>query len=86
MTGVTKIEIQETATELAELIQRQSNPNLKERLQVLYWLKLPDAMSVTRIAKVIGRHRGRVQRWLSLYRDWGLEGVLETRQSPGRPT
>jgi transposase len=85
MAGVTKIDIQETATELAALIQQQPNPNLKERLQVLYLLKLPDAMSVSGIAKVIGRHRGSVQRWLSLYREWGLEGVLETRQSPGRP-
>jgi transposase len=42
-------------------------------------------MSVSGIAKVIGRHRGSVQRWLSLYREGGLEGVLETRQSPGRP-
>jgi hypothetical protein len=36
MVGVTRIEIRETAVELEALIQQQSNPNLKERLQVLY--------------------------------------------------
>lgn len=85
MAGVTRIGIQETAAELEELIQKQSNPILKERLQVLYLLQLPEAMSVSAIAKVIGRHRGSVQRWLSLYREAGLDGLLETRQSPGRP-
>lgn len=85
MAGGTSIEIRETATELADLIQAQSNANLKERLQVLYLLKLPEAMSISAIAKVIGRHRGSVQRWLSLYREAGLTSLLETRQSPGRP-
>ena len=85
MVGVTRIKIGETATELEALIQQQSNANLKERLQVLYLLKLPEAMSISTIAKVVGRHRGSVQRWLSQYRETGLNGLLETRQSPGRP-
>ena len=58
MVGVTRIKIQETLAELEALIQQQSNPNRKERLQVLYLLKLADAMSISAIAKVVGRHRG----------------------------
>jgi transposase len=85
MVGVTRIKIQETVAELEALIQQQSNPTLKERLQVLYLLKLPDAMSISAIAKVVGRNRGSVQRWLSQYRETGLNGLLETHQSPGRP-
>ena len=85
MAGVTSLKVRETAVELEELIQKQSNPMLKERLQVLYLLQSPEAMSVSAVAKVVGRHRGSVQRWLSLYREAGLEGLLETRQSPGRP-
>lgn len=85
MAGVSRIEIRETAVELEALIQEQSNPNLKERLQVLYLLKRPNAMSISEIAKVIGRNRGSVQRWLSQYRSNGLTSLLETRQSPGRP-
>lgn len=85
MAGITRIEIQETPEELEGLIQQQSNPLLKQRLQVLYLLRLPNAMSISAIAKVIGRHRGSIQRWLSRYRDTGLKGLLETRQSSGRP-
>ncbi|GAP99950.1 helix-turn-helix domain-containing protein [Leptolyngbya sp. NIES-2104] len=68
MAGVTRIEIRETVAELEALIQQQRNPNLKERLQVLYLLKLPNAISIREIAKVVGRNRGSVQRWLSQYR------------------
>ena len=85
MVGVTSIEVRETVAELEDRLQKQSNPILKERLQVLYLLQLPKAMSVSGVAKVIGRHRGSVQRWLSLYREGGLDRLLETRQSPGRP-
>jgi transposase-like protein len=84
MAGVTRIEIRETAVELEALIQQQANPSLKERLQVLYLLKQPNAMSISEIAKVVGRNRGSVQRWLSQYRSNGLTSLLETRQSPGR--
>ncbi|NDJ20029.1 helix-turn-helix domain-containing protein [Myxacorys almedinensis] len=85
MSGVTRIEIRETVAELEALIQQQSNPNLKERLQVLYLLKLPNARSISEIAKVVGRNRGSVQRWLSQYRTHGVSSLLEIRQSPGRP-
>lgn len=85
MAGVTRIEVRETAAELEDLIQKQSNPKLKERLQVLYLLKLPEPMSISVIAKVIGRHRGSVQEWLSQYRSGGLGKLLHIGQSTGRP-
>lgn len=85
MAGVTRVEVRETAAELADLIQKQSNPKLQERLQVLYLLKLPEPMSISVIAKVIGRHRGSVQEWLSQYRSGGLETLLQIGQSTGRP-
>lgn len=85
MVGVTRIKVRETAAKLEALIQKESNPKLKERLQVLYLLQLPDAMSISAIAKVIGRHRGSVQEWLSQYHEGGLEQLLSIGQSPGRP-
>lgn len=85
MVGVTRLKVQETAAELEALLQKQSHPMLKERLQVLYLLQLPEAMSVSAVAKVIGRHRSSVQRWLSVYGDGGLDRLLAVRQSPGRP-
>lgn len=85
MAGVTRIEVQETAAELEALIQKQSNPKLKERLQVLYLLQLPNAMSISVIAKVIGRHRSSVQEWLNQYHEGGLERFLSLGASTGRP-
>jgi transposase len=86
MSGVTSIKIKETQQDLEELIEQQTNPKLKERLQVLYLLKLPKALNVSQIAKVVGKHRGTVQRWLASYRDEGLDALLQIKQSPGRPS
>lgn len=85
MSGVTSIEVKESEQELEQLLQEQTNGKMKERLQVLYLLKLPQASSISQIAKVIGKDRGTVQRWLGIYRDQGLDALLEVKKSPGRP-
>lgn len=85
MAGITKIEIQESAAELAERLQAETHPKLKERLQVLYLMALPKAMSICEIARVVGKHRGTLQRWLSDYQDQGLELFLEIPEVTGRP-
>jgi transposase len=82
MPGVSSIEIKESVPELEQLLLAQTNPKLKERVQVLYLLKLPNQLSVSRIAKVIGKHRGSVQRWLAIYRDQGLDALLEIKHRP----
>lgn len=51
MSGVTSVEIKENAEELAQLLQAQTNAKLKERLQVLYLLKLPQPMTISAIAQ-----------------------------------
>lgn len=48
-------------------------------------MKLPKAMSISAIAVVIGKHRGTLQRWLSIYQAEGLSGLLCVKQSPSRP-
>lgn len=83
MAGVTHIDIQESVEELELLIREQSNPRLKERLQALYMIK-NQGISVCAIAKILGKHRSTVQRWLADYRESGVERVLEFGVSPGR--
>ena len=83
MAGVTHINIQESVEELESLVRQQSNPRLKERLQALYMIKNQD-MSVCAIAKILGKHRSTVQRWLADYRETGIERMLEFGVSPGR--
>lgn len=85
MSGVTSIEVKQSEQEIEQLLQEQTSGEMKERLQVLYLLKLPEALSISQIAKVIGLHRGTVQRWLAIYRDQGLDALLEVKKSPGRP-
>lgn len=84
MSGVTKIEIQESREELEQLLREQKNLKLKERLQVLYLLSLPQNLSISSIATSLGKHRSTLQRWLALYQEKGLNALLEIKKSPGR--
>lgn len=83
MVGVTSIQVQESLKELTEKLRQAQTQTVKERLQVLYWLKQETPPSVITIAKAIGRHRSTVQTWLSMYRDGGLEAMLKIKKSPG---
>ncbi|MBM0740764.1 helix-turn-helix domain-containing protein (plasmid) [Phormidium sp. CLA17] len=83
MAGVSAIAIKESLEELGTRLRAVEQPILKERLQVLYWLKQAHAPSVSQIAIAIGRHRGTVQKWLALYRAQGLEALLVVKPTPG---
>lgn len=85
MAGVTRVKIRESVEELAAQLQAESHPRRKERLQVLYLLKSPTAISISAIALVVGKQRGTVQRWLSVYQAEGLSRLMQVKQSPGRP-
>jgi len=39
MSGINKIEILESKSELLELLKQEDNQEVKERIQALYWLK-----------------------------------------------
>jgi transposase len=83
MSGVVHIEIQESVEELESFVRQQNNPRLKERLQALYMIK-NQGLSVSASAKILGRHRSTVQRWLAGYRQTGIKGLLQFEVSPGR--
>jgi transposase len=42
-------------------------------------------MSISKIAGVVGKHRGTVQRWLADYQEQGLDRFLELQEATGRP-
>ncbi|MCC5653727.1 helix-turn-helix domain-containing protein [Nostoc sp. XA013] len=83
MAGITRIEIKESAEELEALLRQQRNARIKERVQALYMIKA-QGTSVCAIAKILGKHRSTVQRWLAEYRETGIETMLEFGVSPGR--
>lgn len=83
MAGVTAIEVKESLDELTQQLCQVKSPSAKERLQVLYWLKQDNAPSISAIAKAVGKHRNTLQTWLSMYREGGVEAMLEIKKSPG---
>jgi transposase len=83
MAGVTSTIVKESLEEIAKRLSQASKPIIKERLQVLYWLKQEKAPSISNIAKSIGRHRGTLQEWLKIYREEGVAGLEMVKSSPG---
>lgn len=84
MTGIIKIEINESPEELLEELKNSENIELKERIQALYWLKTHQVESTGAIASLTGKHRTTISRWLSQYRKGGLKGLLSQGKKTGR--
>ena len=87
MSGVVKIEISESAATLKKLLKNASTPQEKERIQTIYWLKTKTVKTVKQIAIMLGRNRVTVQKWLSKYRQGGLDVLLKSKSNVGgRPS
>ncbi len=84
MSRVLKIEISETVEELKKLLNSTNNHKVKERIQMLYWLKSEQAKSENAIANLIGKHRTTISRWLRTYRKGGMNALLIKGKSTGR--
>lgn len=84
MVGVYKLEITETAADLKQRLRTQKTASDQERIQLLYLLKTEQAQTVQEAAALLGRHRVTVQEWLRLYRQGGLEALLEHKPRTGR--
>lgn len=87
MSGVVKIEINESVETLKKLLKSASTAQEKERLQTIYWLKTHTVETVKEIAIMLGRNRVTVQKWLGKYRTGGLNLLLEPKKNlGGRPS
>ena len=76
--------ISETVTELEECFRREANPKRKERLQLLLFIQDRQARSRKEAARLLGRGRNTIGRWLSNYEQGGLEALLEIYQPSGQ--
>lgn len=83
MVGVSSVQVKESLEELAKKLRQAKTPREKERLQVLYWLKQEKAPKINAIANSLGKHRGTVQSWLSIYKKEGIDSMLENKSYPG---
>ena len=52
MSGIIKIEIVESAAELRDLLKAAENQEVKERVQILYWLKTKQVETTQTIASL----------------------------------
>jgi transposase len=85
MSGVSQINIVESAQSLKALLAQQKTASGKERVQALYLLKTRQVETVQGLAVCLGRDRVTVQRWLRQYRQGGLKELLTVGKSKGRP-
>lgn len=86
MSGVYKLEIQETQDQLKALLRTQKTASDKERVQLLYLLKSQQAKTLQQAATLLGRHRVTIQTWARNYREGGLEQLLSHKPHPGAPS
>ena len=63
MTGKLKIEIVESVETLSKLIKREKNPQKKERIQALYWIKTNLVESIGHLSSLSGKHRTALPYW-----------------------
>ncbi|MBD2110062.1 helix-turn-helix domain-containing protein [Nodosilinea sp. FACHB-13] len=85
MAGVLRIGVEESVETLKTLLDEQRDAVSRSKVQVLWWIKTGQLSSVNALAQMSGYHRTTVSRWLSAYRQGGLEVLLAVQPKPGRP-
>lgn len=75
----------ESATELADRLDRERDPRRKARLQAFVMLR--EGKRISDVSGAVGADYRTVQRWVSWYRSGGLDAVLHRtpgHAAPGR--
>ncbi|MBW4536356.1 MAG: IS630 family transposase [Pleurocapsa minor HA4230-MV1] len=85
MSGVPKIEIIESVEELKLLMKQQKTSLGYAKVQSLYLLKIKLVENINYLAVIIGRGESTIHRWLQLYKQGGLDSLLEEPPKTGRP-
>ncbi|MDJ0617717.1 MAG: helix-turn-helix domain-containing protein [Calothrix sp. MO_192.B10] len=79
-----QITIHETVSELEKLLKLTMTASKKERLQMLYWLKIGKVKTRQEVAELLHRSEATITRWLKSYRESGLTTLLEDKRAPGK--
>lgn len=80
-----KLDIQETAEELRNLLKKETNTQKKERLHALYLLKSGQVTTLEALSKLLVRDTSTIYRWFQKYKTEGLTGFLKLYIPAGRP-
>jgi transposase len=77
--------IQETPTELQQLLRATRDAQHQQRVQALYLLRTQQARTRLQVARLLGVNRDTVGRWLVAYTQGGLPPLLTIAKAPGKP-
>jgi transposase len=80
-----QLAIVESREELEHRLDRQTTATGKERLLLLYWLKLGVVNSRQEGVKLLHKSEATITRWLGMYKSGGLSALLEIKHAPGNP-
>lgn len=83
MARTLQLTIVENREELEHRLDRQTTATGKERLQMLYWLKLGIVNSRQDLVKLLHKSEATITRWLGMYNSGGLTALLEVKHAPG---
>lgn len=78
------VEIKESREELEKAVKYAVEASSKERLQMLYWLKMGQTTTRRSLAVLLGRDEATVTRWLKKYKELGYKGLLSVKQAAGK--
>lgn len=85
MSGVPNINVAESVEDLKSLLKQQVTSLNFAKVQSLYLLKIKEVETVRHLAVLIGRSERTIHRWLSCYREGGIENLLSEPEKLGRP-
>lgn len=83
MARTLQLTIQESQEELERRLDTQTTAKGKERLQMLYWLKLGIVDNRQDLVKLLHKSEATITRWLGKYKSGGLTALLEVKHAPG---
>ena len=85
MSGVPKVEINESVETVKSLMKQQKTALNHAKVQSLYLLKINVAETVRYLAVIMGRSESTIDHWLQLYKTGGMSKLLEEPPQTGRP-
>jgi transposase len=85
MSGRPHIKITESVENLREILKHQKRILAYNKVQMLYLFQSKQVETVRELSAVLGKSEATIHRWLSQYKEGGLENLLKNRQVFGRP-
>lgn len=79
-----KVQVNETQEELEHRLGRASTATSRERLQMLHWIETQAITTRQELAQGLGRNESTLYRWLQLYKQGGIDRLLQVKTAPGK--